>query len=107
MNKGSKVCKMLIIWRKKVISYAFIQKVPNVEDEMLNFEERLRKMRIQQRRRPEKKWLAELLVNKRAVGLLLGYLKDIKMGSREKTVQRIMEQRRKSNWEREKLLGNS
>lgn len=33
---------------------------------------------------PERRWLAELLRNKRAVGTLLVYLKDTGVGSREK-----------------------
>lgn len=39
----------------------------------------------------KKKWLVELLGNKQAVKLFLVYLKDIEMGYREKTVEKIME----------------
>ena len=41
----------------------------------------LGKLGIQWQRRPERKWLAELLANERAVGPLLAYLKDTEVGS--------------------------
>ena len=41
----------------------------------------LDKVGIQWQRRPEKKWLAELLANERAIGPLLVCLKDTEVGS--------------------------
>lgn len=41
-----------------------------------------------QGRRPEGKWLAELLGNERAVGPLLVYLKDTVVGSREGVIEK-------------------
>ena len=48
----------------------------------------LDKLGVQWQRRPEKKWLAELLANERAVGPLLVYLKDTEVGSREGAVEK-------------------
>ena len=52
------------------------------------------KLGIQWQRRPERKWLAELLANERAVGPLLAYLKDTEVGSRDGVVEKTMEWRR-------------
>lgn len=57
----------------------------------------LDKIGIQWQRRPEKKWLAELLVNKRAVEPLLSYLKDTEVGSREEAAEVTREWRQKSD----------
>lgn len=67
----------------------------------------LRKIGIRWQRRPEKKWLAELLANERAIGPLLVYLKDTEVGSREGAVEKTMEWRRRSDREGEEQLGNS
>ncbi len=47
--------------------------------------------------RQEKKWLAELLANKYAVGSLLEYLKNTEMRSREGTAKRAAEWRETKN----------
>ena len=67
----------------------------------------LDKLGVQWQRRPEKKWLAELLANERAVGPLLVYLKDTKVGSREGALEKTMKWRRRSDQEGEEQLGNS
>ena len=58
----------------------------------------LDKIGIQWQRQPEKKWLAELLANERAVGPLLVYLQDTEVGSREGAVRKSdgMEARKRS-----------
>ena len=67
----------------------------------------LDKIGIRWQRRPERKWLAELLANERAVGPLLVYLKDTEVGSREGAVEKTMEWRRRTDQEGEEQLGNS
>ena len=62
------------------------------------------KMGIQWQRRPERKWLAELLANERAVGPLLVYWKDTEVGSREGAVEKTMEWRRRNDQEGEEQL---
>ena len=66
----------------------------------------LHKIGIQWQRRPEKKWLAELLANERAVGPLLSYLKNTEVGSREGAAEVTREWRRRSDEEGEEHLGN-
>ena len=61
---------------------------------------------IQWQRRPERKWLAELLANERAVGPLLEYLKDTEVGSREGAVGKTIEWRRRNDQEGEDQLGS-
>ena len=51
--------------------------------------ESLGKAGVQWQRRPEKKWLAELLANTYAVGPLLEFLKNTEVGSRESTADRM------------------
>jgi len=67
----------------------------------------LKKIGIRWQRRPEEKWLAELLANERAVGALLVYLKDTEVGSREGAVEKMIEWRQRSDREGEEQLGNS
>lgn len=67
----------------------------------------LDKIGIQWQRRPEKKWLAELLANERAVGPLLSYLKNTEVGSGEGAAEVTTEWRRRSDQDREEQLGNS
>ena len=66
----------------------------------------LDKIGIRWQRRPERKWLAELLANERAVGPLLVYLKDTEVGSREGAAEVTREWRRSSDQEGEEQLGN-
>ncbi len=66
----------------------------------------LHKMGIEWQRRPERKWLAELLANERAVGPLLSYLKNTEVGSREGAVEVTRERRRMSDEERGEHLAN-
>ena len=54
----------------------------------------------------EKKWLAELLANERAVGPLLSYLKDTEVGSREGAAE-VTKEWRQSDQEGKEQLGNS
>lgn len=54
----------------------------------------LDKIGIRWQRRPEKKRLAELLANQRAIGPLLLYLKDTGVGDREGAIEMTMERRR-------------
>ncbi len=51
----------------------------------------LRRASIQWQRRPEKKWLAELLANQYAVGPLLKFLKDTEVGCRERAAEKAAE----------------
>ena len=67
----------------------------------------LNKIGIQWQRQLERKWPAELLANEQAVGLLLVYLKDKEVGSREGAVEKILEWRRRTDQEREEQLENS
>lgn len=67
----------------------------------------MHKIGIQWQKRLKKKWLAELLVNERAVGPLQSYLKNTKVGSRDRAAEMTKEQRRKNDKEGEKYLENS
>ncbi len=67
----------------------------------------LGKVGIQWQRRPEKKWLAELLANERAVGPLLVYLQYTEVGSREGAGEKTMDWRRRNDQEGEEQLDNS
>ena len=67
----------------------------------------LRRARIQWQRRPEKKWPAELLADKYAVGPLLEFLKDTEVGCREGGAERAAEWRQRRDQDGEDRLGNS
>ena len=67
----------------------------------------LEKIGIQWQGRLEKKWLAELLANERAVGPLLVYLQDTEVGSREGAVEKTMVWKRGIHQEGEEQLGSS
>lgn len=60
----------------------------------------LKEVGIQSQRRPKKKWLAELLANKYAVGLFLEFLKETAVGSREGVIGKAVEWARKRDQER-------
>ena len=53
----------------------------------------LGKAGIQRQRRPEKRWLAELLANKHAVGSLLEFLENTEVGNREGAAEKAVEWR--------------
>ena len=67
--------------------------------------ESLGKAGVQWQRRPEKKWLAELLANTYAVGPLLEFLKNSEVGSREGTAERMAEWGRRRDQNGEDRLG--
>ena len=60
---------------------------------------------IQWQRRPEKKWLAELLANRHAVGSLLEFLKSTQVGSREGAAEKEEEWERRRDQDGEDQLG--
>ena len=60
---------------------------------------------IQWQRRPEKRWLAELLANKQAIESLLEFLKNTEVGSREGTAERAAEWRQRRDQDGEDQLG--
>ena len=66
----------------------------------------LGKAGIQWQRQPEKKWLAELLANKYAVGPLLEFLKNTELKSREGAVEREVESRQRRDRDGEDQLGD-
>ena len=66
----------------------------------------LRKAGIQWQRRPEKRWLAQLLADKHAVGPLLEFLKDTEVGSRGGAVEREAEWQQRRDQEGEDQLGD-
>ena len=78
-----------------------------MEEETPSFEEEFGQVGGPVQRRPEKKWLAELLANERAVGPLLVYLNDTEVGSREGAVEKTMEWRQRSDQEGEEQLSSS
>ena len=65
----------------------------------------LDKAGIHWQRQPEKKWLAELLANTYAVGSLLEFLKNTKVGSREGTAEKIAEWGQRRDQDGEDRLG--
>ena len=65
----------------------------------------LDKAGVQWQRRPEKKWLAELLANTYAVGSLLEFLKNTEVGSREGTAERMAEWGQRRDQDGEDRLG--
>ncbi len=67
----------------------------------------LRRAGIQWQRRPEKKWLAELLADKHVVGPLLEFLKDIEVGCREGRAERAAEWRQRRDQDGEDQWGDS
>ena len=60
---------------------------------------------IRWQRRPEKKWLAELLADRHAVGPLLEFLKSTQVGSREGEAEKEEEWERRRNRDGEDQLG--
>ena len=66
----------------------------------------LKEVGIQWQRRPEKKWLAELLANRYAVGPLLEFLKETEVDSREGGIEKAVEEARKRDQEEEDELGD-
>ena len=75
--------------------------------ERRDLKKNLDKIGIRWQRRPERKCLAELLANERAVGPLLAYLFDTEVGGREGAAEVTREWRRRSDEEGEEQLGNS
>lgn len=65
----------------------------------------LGKAGIQWERRTEKKWIAERLANKHAVGPLLEFLKNTEVGSREGTAERAAEWGQRRDQDGEDRLG--
>ena len=61
---------------------------------------------IQWQRRPEKKWLAELLANQHAVGPLLKFLKDTEVGCREGEAEKAAERGKGRDQDGEDQLGD-
>ncbi len=66
----------------------------------------LKKVGIQWQRRPEKKWLAELLADRYAVGPVLEFLKDTEVGNREGGREKETEWERRRDQEGEDQLGD-
>lgn len=79
---------MLVVWRRRAISYAFVHKCRKWCPERRALKKSLSKAGIQWQGRPEKNWLAELRANKYAVGSLLEFLKNTEVGSREGAAER-------------------
>ncbi len=67
----------------------------------------LGKIGIRWQRRPEKRWLEELLADERAVAPLLVFLKDTEVGGREGTAEKAMEWRQRMDLEGEEQLGST
>lgn len=74
----------------KKITYIFIYKVLKIEDAISNFDEKVRQNRDLVAEMTRKKWLEKLRANKQAVGLLLIYLKDIKVDISKKRVTKVI-----------------
>lgn len=70
------------------------------------FKKNLGKAGIQWQRRPEKRWLAEILADKHAVGPLLEFLKNTEVGSREGRGEKETEWERRRDQEGEDQLGD-
>jgi len=66
----------------------------------------LGKAGIRWQRRPEKKWLAEILADRHAVGPLLEFLKNTEVGSREGGGEKETEWERRRDQEGEDQLGD-
>ena len=66
----------------------------------------LKEVGIQWQRRPEKKWLAELLADRHAVGPVLEFLKCTEVGNREGGKEREAEWERRRDREGEDQLGD-
>ena len=75
-------------------------------DERRVLRKNLGKAGIQWQRRPEKRWLAELLADKYAVGPLLEFLKHTEVGSREGGAEKEMEWRQRRDQDAEDQLGD-
>lgn len=71
---------MLVVWRRRAISFALVYQVSKVEDGTPSFEEEFKQDRDSMAETARKKWLAERLGNERAVSPLLAYLKDTEVG---------------------------
>ena len=83
--------------------YKYIQQFRKWRTEWRVLKKNLDKIGIRGQRRPEKKWLAELLANAR----VLSYAKDTEVGSREGAAEVTREWRRRGDKEGEEQLGNS
>ena len=70
----------------------------------LKLKKSLDKAGVQWQRRPEKKWLAELLTNTYAVESLLEFLKNTKVRSREGTAEKMVEWGQKKDQDGEDQL---
>ncbi len=64
----------------------------------------LRKARIEWQKRSEKRWLAQLLANRYALGLLLEFLENTEVGSRGEAVERKAKWQQKRDQEGEDQL---
>ena len=73
---------------------------------MPSFEKEPGKAGIQWQRRPEKKWLAQLLADKHVVGTLLEFLKTTEVGSRERAAERETERQQRGDQEGKDQLGD-
>lgn len=54
----------------------------------------------------EKRWLASLLANKRAIGALLKFLEDTEVGSRKRATEKEAKWERRNNQEGESKLSD-
>lgn len=86
------------------ITHPLVHKVSEVGDRASSLKKSLGKIRIRWQGRPEKKWLAELLADKRAVGSIIVYLKDTEAGGREGAVEKAIERIQRIGQEGEELL---
>ena len=74
---------MLVVWTSRAVGGSPLRKVQEMEKKRRVLKRELRGLGIGWQRRPEKKWLVNLLANEQVVGPLLKYLMTTEVGGRE------------------------
>ena len=98
---------MLVVQRNRADCWTFIHKMPQMKKERRKLVRELEKEGIKWQAQVEKRWLVDLLANKKAVAPLLRFLKATDVGGREKAREREKEKERewRNNQAGEELLG--
>lgn len=96
---------MLLVWKDRADCETFIHLMPQIKKTKRNLVRKLEKGGIKWQAQVEKRLLADLLANKKAVVSQLRFLKGIDIGRREEAREQEKEWEQRNNQAREELLG--
>ena len=96
---------MLVVQGNDVVGRAFIHQMPQLKEKTKKTSQKTRKKGVLQQAQAKRRWLADLLANKKAVAPLLEFLKVIGVGKREKAREKELKQGQKNDQAGEDLFG--